>query len=68
MSNEEKVTFYHRFVEALKFGYANRAKLSDDLFVPGLEEVRSDEFDGDLSGRTMLMCLVGERSTVCEPF
>ncbi|XP_055338973.1 scoloptoxin SSD14-like isoform X2 [Paramacrobiotus metropolitanus] len=37
MTDDEKALFYHRFVEALKFGYARRSHLSDDLFVPGLD-------------------------------
>ncbi|OQV12312.1 Gamma-glutamyltranspeptidase 1 [Hypsibius exemplaris] len=39
MSDDEKVLFYHRLLETMKFGFAQRTKLADPAFIPTAKEL-----------------------------
>ena len=39
MSDEDKLLFYQRFAEAMKFAYARRTEMGDEDFVPQVTEV-----------------------------
>ncbi|OQV15424.1 Gamma-glutamyltranspeptidase 1 [Hypsibius exemplaris] len=40
MSDDDKILFYHRFTEAMKFAYARRTELADRRFVPEVAEMK----------------------------
>ena len=41
MNDDDKILFYQRFTEAMKFAYARRTELGDEDFVPEVTEVCS---------------------------
>lgn len=40
MDDQEKIEFYQRFAEAMKFAYARRAEMGDKSYEPQVAEVR----------------------------